>query len=117
MTAGRGSAAITDVFLYSMRTGNLTRLHIDIPHRIPRSADWSRNGKTLVFSALEFDDNTPEDGSNLFTVRPDGSGLTQLTEPSNGVFHSNHGGPPTAVSWSSTEATRGAAGAPSRCGG
>ncbi len=87
MTAGRGSAAITDVFLYSMRTGNLTRLHIDIPHRIPRSVDWSRNGKTLVFSALEFDDNTPEDGSNLCTVRPDGSGLTQLTDPSNGVFH------------------------------
>ncbi len=87
MTSGRGSSAVTDVFIYSMATGRLTRLHVDIPHRSPRSIDWSRDGTSLVFSALEFDDNTPESGSQLYTVRPDGSGLQQVTRASDGVFH------------------------------
>jgi Tol biopolymer transport system component len=87
MTAGRGNAAVTDVFMYSMRTGNLTRLHVNIPHRLPRSIDWSRDGKLLVFSALEFDDNTPDSGSQLYAVRPDGSGLRRITTASDGVFH------------------------------
>ncbi len=40
------------------------------------TADWSPNGELIVFSALAA---ANDEASDLFTIRPDGSALTQLT--------------------------------------
>jgi Tol biopolymer transport system component len=42
----------------------------------PESPDWAPDGATVLFS----------DGSDLFTIRPDGSGLHQLTGRTDGVL-------------------------------
>jgi hypothetical protein len=47
------------------------------PDLFAATADWSPTGDTIVYSALA----TPDaDAPDLFTIHPDGSGLTQLTE-------------------------------------
>ncbi len=56
-----GPAAGNDLFLYSLRSKKLQRLHVDIPDRIPSTLDWSRDGKHIVFAGL---DNNGDDGWN-----------------------------------------------------
>ena len=42
--------------------------------------DWSPTEDQIVFDTYDLDDdNATDEASNLFTVRPDGSGLTQIT--------------------------------------
>ena len=41
--------------------------------------DWSPDGSRIVFSAPVFGEKQGQPSSNVFTIRPDGSGLRQLT--------------------------------------
>lgn len=51
------------------------------------TADWSPDGSTIVFSALAAPEaSAPE----LFSIRPDGSGLTQLTAITDGGGSAEH---------------------------
>ena len=60
------------------------------PHRlIPASRgvadgkiDWSPDGSRIVFSSPEF--GRPRKSSNVYTIRPDGTGLVQLTHDRGG---------------------------------
>jgi Tol biopolymer transport system component len=47
------------------------------PALFAATADWSPDGSTIVFAALPTADATDSD---LFTIRPDGSGMTRLTQ-------------------------------------
>jgi TolB protein len=49
------------------------------------AASWSPDGSTLVFESY----STPHPGrsANRFTIRPDGSAMTQLTDFSDGATH------------------------------
>jgi TolB protein len=41
--------------------------------------DWSPDGKTIVFRTLPHSGDDDEDGGNIYTIAPDGTGMTQLT--------------------------------------
>jgi Tol biopolymer transport system component len=72
----------TDVFIYTPRTGRLTRLLLDqAGDRVPNSVDWSHDARRLVFGAWEtIDPGTGEaPASDLYTVAPDGGGEQQIT--------------------------------------
>jgi len=56
--------------------------------------DWSPDGSGIVFSAPVFGEKSGQPSSNVFTIRPDGSGLRQLTHARGGKV--NNG----ADSWS-----------------
>ena len=56
--------------------------------------DWSPDGSRIVFSAPVFGERPGQPSSNLFTIRPGGSGLRQLTHARGGKV--NNG----ADSWS-----------------
>ena len=69
---------VSDLWMYTLATGRLHRLHVQHhPDRFVMAVDWSRSGM-LVFSAIDFSDGARED-FDLYFVRPDGSGLRQLT--------------------------------------
>ncbi len=69
-----------DVWIYTLATRKLSRLHVGHhPDRYIRSVDWSRDG-TIVFAAMNF---AEDEDSDLYAVRPDGSGLRQLTDTPN----------------------------------
>jgi Tol biopolymer transport system component len=46
--------------------------------------DWSPNGQTIVFSSYSNEGLRPGRSRNLYTVRPDGSGLRALTQAKGG---------------------------------
>ena len=71
----------SDVFIYSLRTRKLTRLHArSDPDRDVTSVDWSPDGRTIAFSAVDYteDGNDLED-NDLYLIRPNGHGLRRLT--------------------------------------
>jgi Tol biopolymer transport system component len=69
---------VSDLWVYTLATRRLAQLHVARhPDRVIQTVDWSRNG-TIVFSAIDFRTDAQED-EDLSSVRPDGSGLRQLT--------------------------------------
>ena len=80
----RRTANFADIYMFSLETRKLTRLHVNsFPSRDPASLDWSRDGKTIAFSAVDYteDDDDFED-HDLYLIRPDGTGLRQITNTS-----------------------------------
>jgi Tol biopolymer transport system component len=75
----------SDLFVYSMRARTLTRLHANsVPDRDPASVDWSRDGSTIVFSAVDYtDDGDGFEDHDLYLIRSTGTGLRQITDTSN----------------------------------
>jgi Tol biopolymer transport system component len=89
MDVRHGNTQTWDLFMYSLGSGRLARLHINIPGRGPRTLDWSRDGKRIVVEGLDAL-GTGGGGAELYTVRPNGTGLRQLTtSPSSGIFDLN----------------------------
>jgi Tol biopolymer transport system component len=43
-------------------------------------ADWSPDGRLIVFEAPDLDNLKPGESSNVFTVRPDGSHVVAVTD-------------------------------------
>lgn len=75
-----GAANFSDVYIYSLRTRKLTRLHVNRPDRDPASVDWVRGGQTIAFSAVDYtEDGDDFEDHDLYLVRPNGTGLKQLT--------------------------------------
>jgi len=76
---------VQDLFIYTLASGHITRLNVDAGgSRIPADPAWSPDGKTIAFSATDKGSADPADPSgfppvDLFTVHPDGTGLTQFT--------------------------------------
>lgn len=77
--AGRGRDQ--DLMVYSFRTRHSTPLHVGDGFRlIPEAPAWSPDGRLIAFSALNKEaDGSDEPQSELFTVHPDGTHLTQVT--------------------------------------
>ena len=71
----------SDLFIYTLATGTLTRMHVNSePDRDPVTVDWAPDGR-IFFSAVDYTqaaDNFQD--HDLYMVRPDGTGLTQLTD-------------------------------------
>ncbi len=72
---------VHDVAIYTLKSRKLTRLRLfDGTAWIPWHIDWSPDGQRLILSAYELDGNPHDIGaSELWTVRPNGTGLRQLT--------------------------------------
>jgi Tol biopolymer transport system component len=71
-----------DLYLYDLATHKLTRLHADDGfNRIPDQPAWSPDGQLIAFSASNKGATNTNDQpqSELFTIHPDGTGLTQIT--------------------------------------
>lgn len=67
----------SDLWVYTLATGRLVRLDVArFPDRLVQTVDWSRDG-TIVFSAIDSSDAPGY--TDLYFVRPDGSGLRQVT--------------------------------------
>lgn len=87
MTINHGNTATSDLFRYSMATGKLSRLHINVPKRRARAVDWSKDGRLIVFEGVTNTDDQNISGAQLYVVRPNGTGLRQLTtSTSTGIF-------------------------------
>jgi Tol biopolymer transport system component len=77
--------------LYTVRM-NGTHLRQLVPYRFDVcacGADWAPNGKRIVSSSQAGPTAVPGEPSNLFTVRPDGTGLRYVTHSHNadvGIF-------------------------------
>ena len=78
------AAGYSDVFIYTLRTRQLTRLHANsVPDRDPASVDWSPDGKTIAFSAVDYtEDGNDFEDHDLYLIRPNGTGLRQITNTS-----------------------------------
>jgi Tol biopolymer transport system component len=78
--AGRGRDQ--DLMVYSFRTHRSTPLHVgDGSRLIPESPAWSPDGRLIAFVASNKEvTGTDEPQSELFTVHPDGTQLTQVTQ-------------------------------------
>jgi TolB protein len=53
-------------------------------------ADWSPNGRLIVFEAPDADDAPPGTSANVFTVRPDGSHLVAVTRYEGGDLNATN---------------------------
>jgi Tol biopolymer transport system component len=53
--------------------------------------DWSPDGSLIVFSSPEFGPGRPGTSANVFTVHPDGTGVTQLTHDRGGKINNGAG--------------------------
>ncbi len=74
------TADFADVVVYSLRTRKLTNLHADhFPDRDPTTLDWSRDGKTIAFAAIDRTEDDAADDSDLYLIRPNGTGMRQIT--------------------------------------
>jgi TolB protein len=49
--------------------------------------DWSPDGSLIVFSSPQFNPGPKGVSSNVYTIHPDGTGLTQLTHDTGGKVH------------------------------
>jgi len=76
--SGRGA---TDLMVYSLRTRTTRALHVGRGFSlIPQQPAWSPDGRTIAFSVLDKGDPNDIDlQTDLFTVRADGTHLTQVT--------------------------------------
>ena len=82
VTMENSAATVHDVAIYTPKSRKLVRLHLfDGTRWIPTNIDWSHDGRRLVFSAYRISQSNPHelDGSELWTVRPNGAGLRRLT--------------------------------------
>jgi TolB protein len=70
-----------DLIVYSLRSHKTRQLHVGHGFSaIPSAPAWSPDGGTIAFTVLDKSDpNASEQWPDLFTVRPDGSHLAQLT--------------------------------------
>jgi Tol biopolymer transport system component len=75
--------SFSDLFIYTLATDTLTRMRVNSePDRDPVTVDWAPDGR-IFFSAVDYTqaaDNFQD--HDLYVVRPNGSGLTQLTDTS-----------------------------------
>jgi TolB protein len=69
------------LWILDLATGRERRI-TPYPMRAGDTPDWSPDGRRILFH--DNLDNAPDVSPNLFTVRPDGTGLTQLTFASGG---------------------------------
>jgi TolB protein len=69
------------VFILDLRTGREHRV-TPWPLRAGDTPDWSPDGRRILFH--DNLDNPPDVSPNLFTIRPDGTGLRQLTFATDG---------------------------------
>ena len=69
-----------DLMVYSLASHTVRALHVGRGFSlIPESPAWSPDGRTIVFTVLDKGSNDGDPQTDLFTVRADGTGLTQLT--------------------------------------
>jgi Tol biopolymer transport system component len=71
----------SDLFIYTVTTDTLVRMRVNSePARDPATVDWSPDGR-IFFSAVDYthDGDLLED-HDLYVVRPNGTGLRQLTD-------------------------------------
>ena len=90
--------------LHQLTPNGLGALH---PH-------WSPNGRLIAFNNEVQQPGTASD--QIFVVHPDGSGLTRVTNPTNGTSRSNQCGHPIAPSSCSHGSTSPTARARKTCG-
>lgn len=71
----------SDLFLYTLATGTLVRMHVNREEdRDPATVDWASDGR-IFFSAVDYtNDGDAFEDHDLYSVRPDATGLTQLTD-------------------------------------
>jgi Tol biopolymer transport system component len=71
----------SDLFIYTLATGTLARMGVNSePRRDPSTVDWAPDGR-IFFSAVDYtEEGDGFEDHDLFAVRPDASGLTQLTD-------------------------------------
>ncbi len=53
-------------------------------------ADWSPDGRRIVFEAPDLDDLAPGESSNVYTIRPDGSHLVAVTHYQGGDLNATN---------------------------
>lgn len=78
-----GAPGDQDLMIYTFATRTLRALHVGAGFdRIPVQPAWSPDGSLIVFSATSkaAGTSTQEPQWDLFTVHPDGTGLTRLTD-------------------------------------
>lgn len=80
--SGRGAR---DLMVYTLGSRTMRALHVGRGlSLVPTAPAWSPDGRTIVFSVLDISDPTAVDfQTDLFTVRADGSHLTQITRTPN----------------------------------
>ena len=79
LAMNRKNTDAADLFVFTVATRSLVRLHVaNFPDRYITTVAWSPDGKTIAFSAVDFSDDAQED-SDVYFVRPNGSGLRQVT--------------------------------------
>jgi TolB protein len=58
---------------------------------VAAKVDWSPDGSLIVFSSPNFNPGPKGVSSNVYTIHPDGTGLTQLTHDTGGKVHDGAG--------------------------
>ena len=82
VTMQNRAESVHDVAIYTVKSRTLVRLRLfEGTDWIPSDIDWSPDGQRLIFSAYQFEVGNPHEiaTSELWTVRPNGTGLRQLT--------------------------------------
>ena len=70
----------TDLAIYTFSSHRTTRLHVGSGFRLIAGApSWSPDGRTIAFTGANKLATSDEPQRDLFTVHPDGTGLTQIT--------------------------------------
>ena len=76
------------VALFTVRTSGGDREQLTPWSRgVAAKVDWSPDGSRIVFSSPQFNPGPKGRSANVYTIRPDGSGLTQLTHDTGGKVH------------------------------
>ena len=85
-----------DLMVYTFATRKIRTLHVGSGFNlIPDEPAWSPDGRLIAFSGLNKTTPGPNDEAQweLFTVRPDGTGLTQITHTPRASEHSPNWSP------------------------
>jgi TolB protein len=75
---------LTHLWIVNLRTGREHRVTL-FPLRGGDTPDWSPDGKRILFHSNL--DPAPTVSANLYTIRPDGTHLRQLTFAKGGALH------------------------------